>query len=147
MTTRFRRLLVAAFLLAFASIGLAQDDHAYTEGPVTQISHIKVKPGQFDAYMRYLAGNYKKVREEQKKAGLVLEYHIYQAAARSPHDPDLYLTVTYKNWAAFDGLTAKLDAINKQMYGSLDKSTEASVDREKMRESLGGQIVQELILK
>jgi hypothetical protein len=146
MVTRFR-FLGAILLLAVATSGFAQDDHAYTEGAVTAISYVKVKPGMFDAYMSYLQKTYKQVMEEQKKAGLVVSYGIYSAQAHSPHEADLYLTVTYKNWAAFDGLTEKTDAISKKVWGSLAKSDEAAIDREKMREILGGEVVQELILK
>jgi hypothetical protein len=144
---RFHRALASLMLLAFASISFAQDDHAYTEGPVTAISYVKVKPGMFDAYLSYLQKTYKQVMEEQKKEGLVLDYGVYSANPRSPHDPDLYLTITYKNWATFDTLTARSDAITKKVWGSLDKSNEASIDREKMREILGGEVVQELLLK
>ena len=146
MVTRLR-ILAAILLLAFASSAFAQDDHAYTEGPVTNISYVKIKPGMFDAYMSYLQKTYKQIMDEQKKAGLVLSYGIYAATARSPHDADLYLTTTYKNWAAFDGLTEKTDAISKKVWGSLAKSDEAAIDREKMREIIGGEVVQELILK
>lgn len=141
------RLTAAILLLAFASSAFAQDDHAYTEGPVTNISYVKIKPGMFDAYMSYLQKTYKQIMEEQKKAGLVLDYGIYAATARSPHDADLYLTTTYKNWATFDGLTEKTDAITKKVWGSLAKSDQAAIDREKMREIIGGEVVQELILK
>lgn len=147
MTIRLHRLLVALFLLAIAPAGIAQEDHAYTEGPVTTISYVKVKPGMFDTYMRYLQGTYKKILEEQKKAGLVMSYGIYTAFPRSPRDADLYLTTTYKNWAAFDGLTDKADVITKKVWGTLDKADQATIDREKMREILGGEVVQELILK
>jgi hypothetical protein len=146
MPTRCR-LFIALCLLAVAPCSFAQDDHAYTEGQVTAISYVKVKPGMFDEYLRYLQTTYKKVMEGQKKAGLVVAYNVYSASPRSPHDPDLYLTITYKNWAAFDGLTEKTDAITKEVWGSLDKSNQASIDREKMREILGGEIIQELVLK
>jgi len=144
---RFLGMLVAALLIGCASSAWSQDDHAYTEGQVTQISYIKVKPGMFDAYMRYLQGPYKQLMEEQKKAGLIVGYAIYQATARSPHEADLYLTITYKNWAAFDGLTARSDAFVKKTFGSLDKADTASIDRGKMREEFGSEIVQELVLK
>jgi len=146
MSTRIR-LFLAILLLTFASSSFAQDEHAYTEGAVVAISYIKIKPGMFDAYMSYLQSTYKQIMEEQKKAGLVLNYGIYSAQARSPSDPDLYLTITYKNWATFDGLTAKSDAIQSKIWGSLAKSDAAAIDREKMREVLGGEVVQELILK
>lgn len=145
--TRFYRAFAALLLFAFASISFAQDDHAYTEGPVTAISYIKVKPGMFDAYLNYLQKTYKQLMEEQKKDGLVLDYGVYSATARTPHEADLYLTITYKNWATLDTLTARGDAAAKKVWGSLDKSNQAAIDREKMREVLGGEVVQELILK
>ena len=52
--SRYLRMLVAALALGCASSAWSQGDHAYTEGQVTTISYIKVKPGMFDAYMRYL---------------------------------------------------------------------------------------------
>lgn len=146
MTTRLR-LSCVILLFACASGVPAQDEHAYTEGPITTISYIKIKPGMFDAYLRYLQSTYKQFMEEQKKAGLVVDYGVYQAFARSPRDADLYLSVTYKNWATFDGLTEKSDAISRKIWGSLEKADSAAVDREKLREVLGGEVVQELILK
>jgi hypothetical protein len=143
----FLRLLVAALLIGCASSAWSQDDHAYTEGQVTQISYIKVKPGMFDAYMRYLQGPYKQLMEEQKKAGLIVGYAIYAATARAPHEADLYLTITYKNYAALDGLTVRSDALVKKVFGSLEKSDAASIDRGKLREELGSELVQELVLK
>ena len=144
---RFLHPLIAASLIACASNVVAQEDHAYTEGQVTAISYIKVKPGMFDAYMRYLQGPYKQLMEEQKKAGLIVGYGVFAATARSPRDADLYLTVVYKNWAALDGLTARTDALVKKIFGSLEKSDAASIDRGKMREELGSEVVQELVLK
>jgi hypothetical protein len=146
MVTRLR-FVATILLLALASSSFAQEEHAYTEGTVTTISYVKIKPGMFDAYMSYLQKTYKQIMEEQKKAGIVVSYGIYSAQARSPHDADLYLTVTYKNWAAFDGLTEKTDVVTRKVWGSLAKSAEASIDREKMREILGNEVVQELVLK
>jgi hypothetical protein len=144
---RFLRLLIAAVLIGCASNAVAQEDHAFTEGQVTSIQYIKVKPGMFDTYMRYLQGAYKQLMEEEKKAGLIVGYAVYQATPRSPREADLYLTVTYKNWAALDGQTARTDAFVKKVFGSLEKSDAASIDREKLREVLGGEVIQELILK
>ena len=144
---QFLRLFIAAALIGCGSNALAQEDHAYTEGQVVQISYIKVKPGMFDAYMRYLQGPYKQLMEEQKKAGMIVAYGIYQATARSQNEADLYLTVSYKNWAALDGLTARTDALVKKVFGSLDKADSASIDRGKMREEIGSEVIQELILK
>lgn len=142
------RALFAAALLAVApSLALAGEDDPYTEGNVVELSYVKVKPGMFDAYMAYLSSTYQALLEEQKKAGLVVSYAVYAAEARSPHEPDLILTVTYKNWASLDGLEDKVEPIMNQRFGSQQKANEASIDREKMREVLGVERIQELVLK
>ena len=145
-----RRLVlpVLAALALFAGASVSQaDDRAYSEGPVVNVSYVKVKPGQFDAYMKFLATTYKQLMEEQKKAGLIVDYAVYGAQARSPQDPDLVLTITYANWAAFDGLEAKTEAMLAKAFGSRENMNQGQVDREKMRELLGEENLQELILK
>jgi hypothetical protein len=147
MTCVLRVLLAMACLALLAAPALAGEDDPYREGPVTELSYVKVKPGMFDAYMKYLATTYQDLLEAQKKAGLVVSYAVYAAQARSPREPDLILAVTYANWAALDGLEDKLEPFTNQTFGSQSQANAASVDREKMREVLGGERVQELVLK
>jgi hypothetical protein len=94
-----------------------------------------------------LATTYKGLLEEQKKAGLVVDYAVYGARAGSPSEPDLILSVTYKNWAALDGLEDKIEPITSKAFGSEEKANQASINRESMREVLGSEMIQELILK
>ncbi|HEU4427458.1 MAG TPA: hypothetical protein VFT98_01795 [Myxococcota bacterium] len=140
-------LLAVSLLAVPAAPALAGENDPYTEGNVVELSFIKVKPGQFDAYMSYLATTYKGLLEEQKKAGLIVDYAVYGAQAGSPHEPDLILSITYKNWAALDGLEDKIEPITNKAFGSQDKANTASIDREKMREVLGSERIQQLILK
>ena len=144
-----RTLLVAACLLlglGTAPAANAQDTRAYKEGNVVDISYIKVKPGKFNDYMAYLAGPYKKLMEENKKAGLVVSWAIYGNRARNAQDPDLYLTITYPNWAALDRVEESL-AISARIAGSMSQQDKAFADRGTMREVLGGNVIQEYILK
>jgi hypothetical protein len=140
-------LLLAAILTISASVTRAQEDHAYTQGPVVIVSFIRTEPGMFEEYMRYLASTYKHLMDGYKKQGIITDYAVYQALPRDPKDADLILTVTYKNMAAFDDLQARTDPATKQVFGSLAKAASASVDREKMRKQLGSQLVRQLILK
>jgi hypothetical protein len=66
---------------------------------------------------------------------------------RGENDPDIYLVVNYKNWAALDGATAKTDQILKQVEGSLATSNKGAVDRGKIRRVVGSWTGQELDLK
>jgi hypothetical protein len=69
------------------------------------------------------------------------------AEPRGPNDPDIYLVVEYKNWAAYDGLGSKLDAVSAQVEGSTAKANQAEVDRGKIRTVLGSETMQEALLK
>jgi len=126
----------------------ADEPRPYTEGPVSRVSFIKVKPGMFDNYLKYLATTYKPLMEEYKKEGIIVDYKIYEAnETHSPTEADLVLTVTYKNMAALDNLAEKTDPLAAKVFGSRQKQSEAAISRESMRESLGDQYIRELILK
>jgi hypothetical protein len=147
MRKLFAGLLLAAPLLLVSFNVLPQEERPYTEGTVTQISSIKVMPGMFEAYMKYLSTTYKGIMEEAKKAGVIVDYGVYQTNARTPQEPDIYLTVTYKNWAALDGQQERMEPITSKVWGSLSGRDKASVDRGKMREQLGVEYIQRLNLK
>ena len=140
-------LLLAAILTISTSVTRAQEDHAYTQGPVVIVTFVRTEPGMFEEYLRYLDATYKRLLDEYKRQGIVTDYAIFQATPRDPNDADVILTVTYKNMAAFDELQARTDPALTQVFGSLPKAASASIDREKMRKQLGSQMVRQLILK
>lgn len=141
-------LLVLATALSLGSTyAAAQEQRPYAEGTVTNVAFIRTEPGKFEEYMRYLATTYKQLLEEQKKAGIVVDYAVYVAEPRDANDANLILTTTYKNWAALDGLTARTDPINAKVWGTLAKAEQAMGERSTLRRQLGSQTIQELILK
>lgn len=143
-----RRSMIVASLLVLATLGsaTAQDAKPYKEGPVREVSYIKIKPGQFLNYMKFLDGPYKANMEAMKKAGLVTSYNVYSASPRTPQDPDIILAVTIPNMATLDK-TDEADAIMAKSLGSMDQREKAAADRESMREVLGTQLLRELVLK
>jgi hypothetical protein len=133
--------------LALTSAAAFAEEHAFTEGPVVNVAAIRTEPGKFDEYMKFLATTWKAEQEAGKKMGDVINYKVITVEPRSENDPDLYLVVTYKNWATLDGATAKSDAVAKQIEGSVDASNKGTVDRGKIRRVLGSFTGQELNLK
>jgi hypothetical protein len=125
----------------------ADEERPYTEGVVVNVGYVRTKYGMFDEYMKYLDGPYKQIMEEEKKAGTIVEYGVYQAYPHNPSEPDIILTVVYKNWAAYDGLRDRIDPLLKRTFGSMEAASKGAVDREKVREILGGQTIQRLLLK
>ena len=141
------KLFVAAVLFATTAFVSAKEEVPYTEGPVLELSYIKVKPGMFDAYMEYLSTTWKDLNAELKKSGIIMDAKIYSCQARNPHEADLVLAITYKNMAALDGLEERSSAAMEKFWSTRQKSNEASISRESMREILGSEYVRELGLK
>jgi len=138
---------LAVLACALSTAATADEARAYKEGPVSIISFIKIKPGQFDNYLKYLDATYKPLMEEFIKSKVILGYKIYQGQAHDPHDADLILSVTYANMAALDNLNDRTDAITEQLLGDRAKRNQKAADRESMREVLGSETVRELVLK
>jgi hypothetical protein len=144
-----KRIAAAAALVTFVLMTSAASaaDHKYKEGPVVNIASIRTEYGKFEDYMNYLDTTWKKSQEAAMKAGYITGYKVLTVEARTPSDPDIYLIIMYKNWAALDDQLAKGDAITEAVEGSLDAANKAAVDRGKMRTVLGSQTIQELELK
>ena len=136
--------LAAVFAVTGAALAA---DRPYSEGVVVNVSSVRTEPGQFEAYMAYLAGPYKQLMEEMKKAGIIVDYAVYQVVPRSPNDPDLFLTTTYKYMAALDGLDARSDAINEKVFGNLQQQSASTVSRGKLRTLIGDELIREMVLK
>ena len=139
--------VIAAAVLALGSFSTQAEDKPYKEGPVTEVSSIKVKPGKFDEYMAYLAGPYRDLMEGNKQAGNITGWAIYATRAGSPQEPDIYLTTTYANMAALDNLEDREAPVVDKVFGSRQKSAQKYAARESMREVLGSELIRELILK
>jgi len=97
--------------------------------------------------MKYLATTYRQLMEEAKKAGHVVDYNVYSTSPRGPDDPNVYLVVTYKNMAAFDGLSDRMDGIQQKIVGSQEQRDAAAVDREKMRTMVGSEMIRHVVFK
>ena len=148
MSVKYRLAAYAAFAtLACTSFTALADDHAYTEGPVVNVSRIRTVDGKFDDYMKWLDTTWKQEQEAAKKAGYILGYEVVGVEPREPDDPDLLLRITYKNWAALDGALEKGDAIAKEFEGSVAAASQAQADRARIRTVLGSATMQVLELK
>jgi hypothetical protein len=142
--------LVLFGVLSLCSVlvyGQEKQEKPYTEGSVWYITMIRVKPGMMDVYMRDVLPLRKKINEEAKKQGLVVSSHILTGPATGRGDFDVMFLVEYKNWAAFDGITAKYDAIANTVVGSEEKQVQLMTKRTEVREIMGEKAMQELIAK
>ncbi len=137
---------VIAVTIAMAGPAMTQE-RSYKPGSVWTASRIKVMPGQFDNYMDFLGGQWKRVQEFGKKEGVVLSYHVLSVNNARKDEPDLILLIETKDYMT----TAQQDAFNDKMNAFLAsddrKQAAASAARGPMREQQGSVEYQELILK
>ena len=142
------RIWVAILAIALAASPAFAQERAYKDGPVVIVTAVKIVDGQFENYMDYLQGNWKRVMEESKTAGIVSDYHVYGAQAHNPDEADLYLVVSYPNMAALDNMDQKMEPIMaKVMKMNVKQRDEASGKRTVMRNILGEELLRELVLK
>jgi len=120
------RFAVAALCLALMSVASAVAQDQYTEGGVTRVTLVEILPGRFNAFMEDLKTNIKPIWEAEKKAGLIEDYNIFLNMTKAnPDDWDIGFGLSYKNLAAFDGLSQKVLDLRMKQYG--DKSKEQQV--------------------
>jgi hypothetical protein len=149
MMMKTRALGALAGLFAFIAVtGVSvAADQPYQDGPVTMVSSIRTLPGMHDTYLRFLATTYRTNMEAAKKEGIILDYRVYETTPRSPDEPNIYLTVTYKNMAAMDGLDDRMEPIMQRSFGDDAARSKAAIDREKMRRPLGQEMIREVVFK
>jgi hypothetical protein len=134
-------------VLSLGSVAAYGQGKPYTEGSVWYITMVRVKPGMLDTYMREVLPLRKKINEEAKKQGLILSDRILSGNASGKDDFDVMFLTEYKNWAAFDGISAKFDAIVGTIIGSEEKQVQVMTKRTEVREIIGEKPMQELIIK
>ncbi len=85
---------LAASLLSLdarAQDTLTQDDAAeYTAGPVTEVDYIQVEYGHFETYVDWLNSTWKPTMEALKKAGLIIDYKVFEASQNHRISPTYF---------------------------------------------------------
>lgn len=126
---------------------LAQNDRQYTDGPVTQVDYIAVEYGHFEDYVAWLNATWKPTMEAMKRAGLILDYRVLQATPRSPDQPNIYLMITYRNFAAALDHGVELEYVARNVICSTECQNQARAVRNGYRRVLGHEYFRELILR
>jgi hypothetical protein len=142
--------IILSMCLAASSLALsarAQDERAYTEGAVTEVDYIQVEYGHFEEYIDWLNSTWKPTMEATKKAGLIIDYKVFRLTPKSPDQPNIILSITYKNAAAALDKGVELEAVAKKVICSTECQNKARVGRNEYRKVLGSEYIRELILK
>jgi hypothetical protein len=97
---------------------------------VSRVTLTRINPGQNAAYNRDMVDNLIPIYEAAKAAGILVGYTLFnKSTLDDPEDWQRGITLTYANWAAIDGLAAKMDPITLRHYGTAEKRAAANAAR------------------
>jgi hypothetical protein len=127
---------------------LAQDNsRSWDNGNIIAVTEVHTKPGMFNAYVNDLNNVWRKFNELQMKDGDIVAFSMFTNTSPREGEPDLYLTITYKNWSVFDRGVEYFEKLGDQLMGSQDKMRQAGMDRETLRTIGSTYILQEIHFK
>lgn len=139
--------LITATLL-MSGMALAQDNsRGWDNGNIIAVTEVHTKPGMFNAYINDLNNVWRKFNEAQMKDGDIVAFSMFSNTSSREGEPDLYLTITYKNWAVFDRGIEYFEALGDKVLGSQDKMRQAGIDREALRTIGSTYVLQEIHFK
>jgi hypothetical protein len=120
----------------------------YTEGPVWNVTLIRVKPAQFDAYLSNLRQGAKVAYDEAKRQNAIMDYKVFlKQTKENPQDWDIAIALLYRNHAQMDGLAAKMEAVRDKVLGGKQAAQQAAEKRTEIREIVATELLQEITLK
>src|SRR5208283_988146 len=132
--------------LVLLATGVAQDQ--YTEGPVSRVTLLHILPGHFNAFMDDIKNNIKPLWEAEKKSGLIESYGIFLNQTKASIDDwDIGFELTYKNFAALDGLGMKVLELRMKQYGDKGKEQQVINKRVENGVTVASYLIRNIALK
>jgi hypothetical protein len=125
-------LLVFVLVLPWAQVAAQQTAGSVkvTPSTVTRVILVKINPGQRPLFDEDMMDNLIPIYEEEKKAGTVSNYEIYNnVTTNGPNDWSVGISLTYPNYAMLDNLGERNDPITLKHYGSAEKRQAAADHR------------------
>lgn len=139
-------LSVVIFLWSACPQAVAQDQ--YTQGPVWRINLLRVKQSKLNDFWVERQKNWKPINAEYKKAGVVLDYKMYQKLSTdNPNDWNVMMAIEYKDLATLDTFDARTLPIRKKHYGTAEARQQAGENRAKIFDVVGTYLIREIVLK
>ncbi len=146
--------IVLSVFLAASALSLdarAEDAPQYKYGPVTEVDYIHVEYGHFAEYMAWVTSTWVPTMQAAKKAGLIVDYKVFQSSPKSPDDPNVYLEITFKNMASYAGdigdAADAFEAVTEKVICSSACQDQARVHRNEIRKVLGTEVTREIVFK
>ena len=144
------RMLVSSLivlLLVASVVVVAQVNRPFRNGSVWSVSFIRMKPGMENAYLKYVAGEWKREQEALKKDGQILSYKVITTEAHGSNDWNIMLMSEYKDLATMEANETKADNLAQTVVGNDETQMEGYRNRLQIREVLDVRTAREIVLE
>lgn len=144
------RMLVSSLivlLLMVSAVVVAQVNRPFRNGSVWSVSFIRMKPGMENAYLSYVAREWKREQEALKKDGQILSYKVITTEAHGSNDWNIMLMSEYKDLATMEANETKADNLAQAVVGNDEKQMQGYRDRLQIREVLDVRTAREIVLE
>ena len=144
------RMLVSSLivLLLMASVVVvAQVNRPFRNGSVWSVSFIRMKPGMENAYLKYVASEWKREQEALKKDGQILSYKVITTEAHGSNDWNIMLMSEYKDLATMEANETKADNLAQTVVGNDETQMQGYRNRLQIREVLDVRLAREIVLE
>ncbi|MFY9528374.1 MAG: hypothetical protein WBC04_16845 [Candidatus Acidiferrales bacterium] len=145
-----QRMLFAVLVVSLLAVGIsvfAQMSRPWRNGSVWTLAFIQMKPGMNNAYLKYVATDWKKEQEALKSQGIVLSYKVLETEGHTPGDWNLILMSEFKDLASLEANEAKAEATAQQVVGNDEKQMQGYKERAEIREVMGTRLAREITLE
>jgi len=138
--------------MAFSAPALAQPadaarESSYTYGTYWNVQGIYLEDGQFENYMDYLAGVYRRSQDYARTRGWISGYTILGNVNRRENEPHLYLVIEFPRLTTPQEDTEREALLNAHLQTTTRSATEQSGQRVTMRRLGSNLLLQELNLR
>jgi hypothetical protein len=107
-----------------------------------------ILPGHFNAFMQDLKTNITPIWDAEKKSGIIESYGIFfNQTKASIDDWDIGFILTYKNFAALDGLGMKVLELRMKQYGDKGKEQQVIDKRVENGRAVSSMLIRDITLK
>lgn len=145
------RMLVSSLIVLILTVSVvvvvAQVNRPFRNGSVWSISLIRMKPGMETAYLKYVAGDWKREQEALKKDGQILSYKVITTETHGSNDWNIMLMSEYKDLATMEANEAKADNLAQTVIGDDEKQIQGYRERLEIREVLDVRTAREIVLE
>jgi len=134
-------------ILTLSIVVVAQVSRPYRNGSVWSVSYIQMKPGMENAYLNYIATDWKRSQEALKKDRQIISYKVMTTETHGKDDWNIMLMTEYKDMATREANEAKEDNLYQTVLGNDEKQMQGYRDRLQIREVLEVRTAREIVLE